>query len=764
MAGRCPGWNRHPGPAQPRVTRVDSGSMKPYWFVWLVLGSCSVAACQRQGPVAATPTQAPSLHITPTPIRAAEFAAAAHSILSSVDPSQKRLELLAGIVRFQFARAARLLADGQRDLGLAVVKGAIQLVRAGESRPEMWRGYQVPLLALAEEAARVGDEGQAQAAYSQLLSSQPSAALAQQTRQHQEAIDRFLSQTVSTSPVEAAGSVQRAIARRSSYDPSEANLQAAGQATARWMQVALQANVGEQMRSGAFDRDEAIEAFRAIRSGGATLAGVYLRHGAPLAAIEMVENSDLARIVPSTLLERLERAGEQNDPAAWLDLFRFYQSATQSDEPTISVDVQVADGAAWGSALELYRSAPQEFAAAGPLCLLLLDRGMAEVIPAVVLPTLDGEIGPEELIWSASLTQRALIASESVGGIEAARRVLRASEPMITRLDRHRDRGRLRIGAARLYQVMAQLEARHGNLEPAALALNEALRVDPSIEILARLVRVDRQRGQLQRALGHLDRLTSTARETKDLWSLAEALTLRYEIEQDLGDHAQAERSLAEALRQVLVARAAATPGEKRARAERLLARILELYQDQAGARRAGERAFEDSRSDTWQLTSTVLDVGRRALTQNDLQTGRQAVRWALDGQLADEDKIYVALWLRMVERQHRSPGDGTVEEALGDADGAPAWPSRLRAWALGQLSDDELLRSATRPSSQIEARFYRALVARAEGDAQSAHRLLASVAASSGIDLVEVIVARDLLRQEAQQRPFALPVGVVLP
>src|SRR6185436_4284338 len=178
------------------------------------------------------------------------------------------------------------------------------------------------------------------------------------------------------------------------------------------------------------------------------------------------------------------------------------------------------------------------------------------------------------------------------------------------------------------------------------------------------------------------------------------------------------------------------------AHAERLLARILEHYGDTRGTRRATERAFEASNNDPRQLTATVLDAARRAFTYSDLKSARLAAQRALQAGLGADDLVYVALWLSLVEKRLSVPSDGTAEEAFAAVDDNAGWPSKLRAWARGKLSDSELASAARGAGERTEAAFYSAMAKLSGG--RDMHGELEQIAESSTIDLVEVTIARD--------------------
>jgi hypothetical protein len=151
-------------------------------------------------------------------------------------------------------------------------------------------------------------------------------------------------------------------------------------------------------------------------------------------------------------------------------------------------------------------------------------------------------------------------------------------------------------------------------------------------------------------------------------------------------------------------------------------------------------------------------------LTLSDLKVARSAVERAVSAGMAGEDLVYPALWLQLLEKKLRVPTSGAVEDAYSSIDDASGWPSRLRAWATGRLSDSELLAAAKDRSQRTEAIFYAAMAHHAQGSAEDAKAGLEQVAKSEAIDLVEVAIARDLLAGYDKPKDFKLPANVVVP
>jgi hypothetical protein len=113
-----------------------------------------------------------------TPIETVEvddegFAAATLAVLQNEAPSPRRLGLLVGVVQRQLDRATRYFEAGHEEMGLAALRGALYIVRAGELRAEMLAGRSIALSHAAGAFARLGNEGQADALYSLLVERLP---------------------------------------------------------------------------------------------------------------------------------------------------------------------------------------------------------------------------------------------------------------------------------------------------------------------------------------------------------------------------------------------------------------------------------------------------------------------------------------------------------------------------------------------------------------------------------------------------------------
>ncbi len=725
-----------------------------------------VNAC---GPAVQTGPRAPgaggaSAPVHPVAVSDDDFAASAYQVLISGERTPKRTDLLVGVVQRQLERAQQRFDSGHAAAGLAALTGALYLVRTGEMHREMIQHAQGALSDGAREVARVGNEGRAYALYKMLDQVLPSGPERKDVDAHLAALAHWDRASEGSGPMQAAGATQRAAIERALFDPTKPAMEDARKSTVAWVKRALSFNAADIPIRSSFDREEAIEAYHAIRAGGAALVALYLRNGDAAHALKAIDDADLSRVVPPGLSDRLQRAAEDDDPAAWADLYHLFESAVGTERPETGLDADLARAAAWGSALELYRSQPGSPQAAVALSGLLLHYGMAEAAPLVLAGALGSQPSANDLGSAMSVVLQGIVAEDGIGQHAAARRVFKAAQPILRLAESKQMAGRVRPNAARLHYVMGALEAEAGDLARARPELDASVKEQPSIECYRLLAAIDRQRGSAEQALASLKEVIQLAARLGSRADEAEAWLSSFEIEREKGNDAQAKTALATALERALDARKLAHSFAEQAEAERLLARILDVYGDARGAKRATERAYEASRSDRAQLTATILDAARRALMRDDLAAGREAVRKAIDSGLEDDDLVYAALWLKLLEEKLKVSDDGTVEEAFDAIDESSYWPARLRAWARGKLDDKALLAAAKNRVQQTEAKFYTAMQHQVGGDSTKALPGLEEVAKSEAIDLVEVAIARDVVSKHRGTLGLSLPSGVKIP
>jgi tetratricopeptide (TPR) repeat protein len=694
-----------------------------------------------------------------------EFGARLAELLGSERTKGRRATLATAVVRRQLARAAALLESGERNAGLSAVRGALYVVKVGEVRPSMWQGADRALAEAAEEASRIGNEGRARALYSLVKQANPSASVVASANEHLAAMDQFAASTGAERSLERAGDAQRVAVERAIYEPTAANLEIASKKVTEWMAMSLVSDALERWGDASVDRLEAIEAYRARRFGALTLVAAHLRHGDSMGGLEWLEKSDLGSQMTAELRQRLELAGEEDDAMAWGQLYQLFQSEADPNRADSAIGSELAQAAAFGAAVELYRSHPTDLIAVGPIALLLPDFQLGDAVPHLLVGALGDRPGQEEISWALSLQMRALLAHGESGDVLATRAIFEQGRPILDRAEALLKRGEpVRPHPARLYRAMATIEARAAELERARSNLARSLQLEPTALGFVELARLERQGANPDAALAALAKARERSGSIEDALGATESATVKYEILVERGDVAGAERALREALDSAIGARDRAQRPIEQAQAERRLARVLELYGKDEAAERALKRALQASRTDAQQLSVTILDTGRRALVAGDLGAMRDVIRDAQQSRLRGEDCVYVALWLRALERRRDLPSDGTVEDLLGRLGELEYWPSKLRGWLLGQLTDAELQAAIRRETERVEYRFYQQLLGATLPPSNVALATLKEIASSRAAGLVEVSVAQDWVRKANAVAVPSWPAGMQVP
>jgi hypothetical protein len=490
------------------------------------------------------------------------------------------------------------------------------------------------------------------------------------------------------------------------------------------------------------------------------LAVLALRYGDLPGLLQTLEDPSVAPSVRPKFAELLSQAIEDSEPDAWSELLDGVDSLA-SERSELG---DLARGASFQIALSLLRVEPGSVRAIVPAAGLLIAHGVPDAVPLLFARQVKAQNDPRVLSLALRLTAQALIGLEGISDLTTARLTYANAKPLLERAVNGPDDTKSSLGT--IEHVMGAMEVRAAHLAQARPHLAQAVRLEPSFEALRLLAAVDRQQNRAAEALASVARMVKMS--VGNALGQAESQLLYYELSREqVSPPPDASRALEQALRVALKARsessASATPVGVAA-VERILGRVLEHYGLVTASRRAGSRAMEASRNDADQLTSAVLDMARRGLTLADLTSSREALQVALGEKLEAEDLAYVALWSWLLEQQQKHPALGVPREALQRAARARGWPGTLASWALGKLTDEQLIQAASLEPERVEATFYVALNARARGNGPAAVEGLRQVANSEAIELVEVTIARDLLGQQAKAVKPTLPAGVDIP
>ena len=701
--------------------------------------------------------------LRPVEVPDAQFASDLRRVLQDGTASPERLGLLVGVVRRQLSHAAQRFASGHDGRATEGVLGALYLIRTGEGRGEMVDAAGEKALAGAvDRVSSRGDEGRAEALMRMRAAAlDPGSPARKVIEDHLAALTQWRKDTRTGGPLAQLGADERTAVARALLDPSDQALVAGVKAVNAWIARAIEYQIAFQESHQRPEREEAVEAQRALESGGATMATLFLRNGDARGALQALEQTGAGRVMLPALLTRIKGAAINDTPRDWQALATVFAAKDQEEaqESDGDIDPQLLAAGLWGTALETYRRDPASFDGAFLLARSLVHFGMPEGAPLVLEGALGAHATPATLSASLGVVLGAVGDSAAMDDLDTARRTFKAAAGVFAQADRSDFKERIQPSPARARFVMANIEVRSGNLADARPLLELAVRDEPSASGFTSLAMVERQAGDGAAALDHVERAFAAPDARTAVLDVGDAHLLAFELLREAGKTDRAKTSLDAALNVALSARQTKGNPAERARAERLLGHVLERYGDARGATRAFERALSAAGSDRSNLGAAMLDAIGRALVGHDLVAARAALKRGIEGDVSEEDLVYGGLWVSLLERETKTPTDGTVERALR-AGFKTAWTAKLSAWAAGKLSDADLGASAQSPSQRVEAAFYTAMAGKAAGD-PAAEQRLKQVASAPVMDLLEVQLARELTSPRGRAD---LPGGVQLP
>ncbi|HVY45596.1 MAG TPA: hypothetical protein VHB21_06935, partial [Minicystis sp.] len=581
--------------------------------------------------------------ITPVAVSDADFAASAERVLRDGKPSPERLGLLVGVVRRQLAHAAKRYAEGHDGRATDAVIGALYLVRAGEGRAEMIDAAGSKALEGAlERLAPRGDEGRALALYRMRQPTLPPGTRERaQLDAHIAALEAWMRDTRTGGPMKRLGDDERAAVSRALIEPTDEALETASKAIDAWIDRAILASIEYRTSAHRPDRDEAVEVARAVDSGAVTLAALFLRHGDVKGALEHLDRSSAIKRMPPSLYSALRATAKSDGAQEWLSLAAAFARHDESDEDLeVSLDPEVQTAALWGCAVEAYRRDPKSPDAAALLSRVLLHYGMPEVAPAVLSESVAAQPSPQIKSAAMDVLVQALVDAAQSEGPDAARRVFAAAPVLLAEADK----GGAEPSSARARYLMASIEVRAGNLAAAEPLMKRAVTAEPSTSGLTTLALVERQAGNVKAAIDAVGAALRAPDARGALLDVAEANLVGFELYRAANQDALAKQSLDAALSAALAGRGQRGNASTRARAERLLGRILEGYGETKGAARAFERAIAAAAADKPTLGAAMLDAIGRALIRRDLVAARAALKKGLDADVGEDDLVYGAL------------------------------------------------------------------------------------------------------------------------
>jgi hypothetical protein len=701
----------------------------------------------------------------------AEFAGAVHDLLVTAPGSVDRARLLALVEERQMQRAAERFRSHESTRGLVAVIGGLYLLRTGDLTADtLGPAARDALREAVRELAQRGDEGRARALYDILLHLVPDDARAD-VQGHLDAIAAWTRDELRAGPgTIATGIVESAAVARSLLEPSEAAKTDAQKATNDWIATALDLQQKFREKRARPSREEVGEAYRALHSGNEVLAEIYLRDADVSGALRALSQSPSPEAIRPELQHALDAVGQSATAEEWTEVLRVLtrglHDPSQEDDPAME-DRELIRAATFGVALEVHRLDPSQPEAAAIVAEVLQDVGLCEASPTVIVEATRAHPDARTVSGALTIVLRAMSVELEASDFDAVRRTYAAAAPLLE-LAGQKDLARdLQPNAARVRAMMGRLELEQGSLAAARSLLSAAASEERSGAVLLSLAQIDRHDDQIPAALEDLRGARDAADTAKDPALRAEVLLMTSDLTRDAGDARGARAPLVDALTLLARARTQGSPSA-RARAEQVFSRVLDRFGAGEKARQALERAFEAAPHDKHQLAATLGQLVARAFVHKDLLAAHDGLSRALAAELGDEEVVYYALWVHLLEKQLKKPQDPTRDALAASVfaripdDGH--WVGKLAAYGAGKLPASQLPAFAKTEAEKTEAAFYQVMDARATTGADLGNAGLRTVLRGNGVDLMETVIAREMLRAATGEPPPSLPPDVKLP
>ncbi len=727
---------------------LTAQSIRPAAFL-LVIGLMASACSQRaepKAPVAIEQAGASSIRT----LDPGEVPQLGLNVLMQQERNKQAQADLAALVHHQLERALILSKAGSTEGALEMVAGALLLLDQNAWVDSALNQQGQVLFFAAHQAAQAGNAGRSEALYTMAKTRLKDEALIVDSENHILALKDWNRDTVSQQPLIAAGAAARNALEAAMVNPNAQSYQLAQQKVLHWMTLGTQSTILDRGPQNSKERDEAIEAYRALRTGAPSLLALSLRHHDLISGLTSLQDAGLDRALPTRVESVVIAAVEGNETEAWRQIYGLYEGMRNEEDSEYSFQRNLAQAAVFQSALALYRSAPERIENSLQLAQSLNQLGLTEVATALLSQQATPAAAPQTIARAMQLFSEGLVHLADTGQIERARLSFREAIPLlkIAQQPAFVEHG---SAAAAAYGLLGEIELHDGNSKEALPLLQSAIEHGAPPYLNLRVAQVQWQQGQRKEASASLNVASQLATATGNAFFEAEVEELRFLLEREQQPQiAKAALITALARGGVAASTRVSTPGALDG--ARLYARLLQYFDAPEELTFAYQEALELTQSQN-QNAVVLTEMARASAIASNLELARFATKSALSLRLGDEALLYIALWQRLVEKSQEAVADGQVLEALTRTHSLQGWPQQLRHYALGHITDAEFLASAQGTIERTEAIFYIATLSNEDGAKLNKPQLL-EVAQSSALSLQEVRIARELLFRQPLQIP----------
>lgn len=350
---------------------------------------------------------------------------------------------------------------------------------------------------------------------------------------------------------------------------------------------------------------------------------------------------------------------------------------------------------------------------------------------------------PDVLTSVLELLRLSLIDVHLSENREATLRVIEMSDKLIARaLESQPDQdSELALVVAQVLYNIGSVEFDDGYISRAIGHLEKSNEVVPNVPALVKLSEIHYLRAEYQKSIAVLERalaIEQRGHSPNDFWT-AMILERKADAMDAAGQSQRAKVTYEEALDEWATA-------EIEAEQAPTMAIRRGVILDRLGDLEASTKAFRLAIRLDPNRDATYADLISYLVIRGRLEDAETFYRLAYNQDRIDAMwKIYYSLW---VEGLSRRLGKGSFELARGyleHSDG-DTWQDKLAAYFAGEIDEQTLRKSIESVGQKVEADYYSALSALAEGDTDKGRSLLQQVVDSNLMGFFEYRMARSLL------------------
>lgn len=386
-----------------------------------------------------------------------------------------------------------------------------------------------------------------------------------------------------------------------------------------------------------------------------------------------------------------------------------------------------------------------------PLCLARLTSGDGQIGEGTAWYRDAVSLSPEERsVYDEALTQLSHSLDigafdDSASGVGQMRQIGRDAEAILAERARRWPNEPAEVTLAALRFSVGRAEMAAGNLVEARASLRASLADTPTRAALEQLASISMRTGDAAAAVTLLgDAMGRLSQQGRD------GQLERAAILESLGDAHRLAGHLADAqtaYRQSLDIYRPLSDTDDTSQAAAIHVRLGTLV------RRLGERGASDREyrlamqsSPEWRepfaeiLAHLVIDGPDHALADEAFRAAR------MGSHLADEWKVYFALWVQLIAYLGDQGTSDEAEQLLREQANGSGWHAQLAAIGAGTTTYEQALAAAGSAGQRCEAHFYAGAHALVHGDRAAARTAFEAALATNMVSYFEFVMAEELL------------------